>query len=293
MKIYVRVAELSSFVRAAENLGMSKANISNAIQQLESSMGTRLLHRTTRKVQMTQDGLIFYERCKDLLAEVDEVESLFTTDASALKGRIRVDMPGPLARNFLIPRLPDFLSKYPGIEVELSSTDRKVDPIQEGFDCVIRVGSSPDSGLIARNLGHMTLVNCASAEYIKRYGKPKSIEDLSEHQLIHYSPILGAKPDGFEYHDGEKYRTKAMKGRVTVNNSDAYLASCLAGFGIVQIPMTGIKDHLKNKTLIEVLPQFKAEPMPVSLIYPHRRNLARRVQVFMDWVEKILKGYVV
>jgi DNA-binding transcriptional LysR family regulator len=156
---------------------------------------------------------------------------------------------------------------------------------------VIRVGKLVDSGLIARNLGQLSIINCVSPGYIKEFGKPKSAEDLANHYLVHYSTSLGAKPEGFEYFDGEAYTSVQMKGRITVNNSDAYNAACVAGFGIVQVPAIGMKTHLENKTIIEVLPELKAEAMPVSIIYPHRRNLSKRVQVFMDWIAEIMKDY--
>lgn len=291
IKIFVRVADLSNFSRAAESLGLPKATISTAVQKLEASLGTRLLQRTTRKVQMTQDGTAFYERCKDLLADVEDVETMFQRTSANLTGRIRFDMPSGVARHAVLPRLPEFLARHPGIEVEISSTDRRVDLVREGFDCVVRVGALADSGLIARNLGRFTLVNCASPSYLKAHGRPKKLEDLVHHRLIHYVPVLGAKPDGFEYLEGGKYVSLPMKSTVTVNNADAYLSSCLAGLGIIQIPLVGVQDCLKDGTLVEVLPKFRAEPMPVSLIYPHRRNLARRVQRFMEWLETLLKNY--
>jgi DNA-binding transcriptional LysR family regulator len=259
---------------------------------LETSLGTRLLHRTTRKVQLTQDGTIFFERCKDLLADVDDIETMFAQGPTNITGRIRVDMSAGMARSLVLPRLPEFLKEYPGVQVEVSSTDRKVDLIREGFDCVIRVGTLEDSGLIARHLGDLTLVNVVSPEYIKKFGKPKKIEDLDEHQMVHYSPTLGMKPFGFEYFDGEKYISRPVAGPVSVNNSDAYTAACLAGLGIIQTPIVGMQAYIDQGRLIEILPKFRGEPMPVSLLYPHRRNLARRVQIFMEWIEKIMKDFI-
>ena len=292
MKVYMRVSELSSFVKAADNLGMSKASISNIIQQLESELGARLLHRTTRKVQMTQDGLIFYERCKDLLADMDELDSMFKKDAAHLTGRIRVDMSTGISKNVVIPNLPNFLKRYPGIEIELGSTDRRVDLIREGFDCVIRVGNLTDSGLIAKPLGKYSIVNCVSPSYIKQYGKPKSLNDLSKHFQIHFVQTLGSKDDGFEYFDGEKYQVIPMQTKITVNNAENYTQACVAGLGIIQAPRAGLKDRLADKSLVEILPEFTAQPMPVTLLYPHRRHVAKRVQVFMDWVSELMLGYV-
>lgn len=291
-RVFAKVAELSSFTKAAEALGLPKASISTYVQQLESALGTRLLQRTTRRVEVTQDGLIFFDRCKDILSDVEETESLFQKESVQVAGRLRIDMPSGIAKNLVVPSLFEFLERHPKIEIELSSTDRKVDLIREGFDCVIRVGTLADSGLIARPLGKMVLVNSASPKYIKEKGMPRKLEDLETHGLIHYVPNLGSKPEGFEYWDGTKYRNFKMGGRVTVNNSDAYLSACLAGYGIIQVPHVAVRDHFKNKELVEVLPKLRAEPMPVSLIYPHRRNLAKRVQVFLTWIEQKMKAYL-
>ncbi|WP_413557996.1 LysR substrate-binding domain-containing protein [Bdellovibrio sp. HCB209] len=292
MQIFMKVAELGSFTGASEHLSLPKASVSNAIQQLENNLGTRLFHRTTRKVQLTQDGVTFFERCRDLLSDVDEVESMFRKDPSLVSGRIRVDMGAAIARNAVVPRLPEFLKKYPGVQVELSCSDRKVDLVREGFDCVIRVGNLADSGLIARPIGKFTIVNCASTAYLEKYGRPKKLEDLQNHFLVHYVQTWGGKPDGFEYYDGEKFRTLSMKSKITVNNVDSYTAACLAGLGIIQAPRVGKDEYLMKNKLEEILPKYKAEPMPVSIVYPHRRNVAKRVQVFMDWLESILKDYV-
>jgi len=292
MQVFVRVAELASFTKAAEQMGLQKGGISTAIQQLESQVGARLLHRTTRKVQLTQDGQIFYERCKDLLAEVDEVDAMFQHASTPINGRLRVDMPINIARSLVIPNLPAFMSQHPDIQIELSSTDRRVDIVAEGFDCLIRVGELADSGLIARPLGHLKLVNCVSPSYIQKYGEPRSIDDLDQHLIVHYALVLGAKTPTWEYFDGEKYAHTKMKATITVNSTDAYNAACLAGLGIVQVPYEGVKNYLDSGAMIQILKNYHAEPMPVSLIYPHRRHLARRVQVFMDWVSALMDQYV-
>lgn len=292
MQIFTRVAELNSFTKAADSLGLPKASISTGVQQLESLLGTRLLHRTTRKVQLTQDGQVFYERSKDLLADMDELETLFHQGASNLGGRLRVDMPVPVAKRFVLPNLPDFLKQHPQLHIEISSTDRRVDLITEGFDCVIRIGKLHDSSLIARSLGTLSLVNCASTSYVAHHGKPASLDDLAHHQLIHYVPSLGTKSAGFEFvQEGETHFID-MNGNIRVNNTEAYLAACLAGLGIAQIPRVAVQELLAQGQLVELLPDFPAEPMPVSLVYPNRRNLPRRVQAFMEWVSGVLVNYV-
>jgi DNA-binding transcriptional LysR family regulator len=293
MQVFVRVSETLNFTKAAESLGLPKATISNCIHQLESHLKVRLFYRTTRKVELTQDGLIYYEKCKDLLSDFEEVDSLFLDETNDLAGRIRVDMGVQIARNVVMPRLPEFLNKHPGISIEFSCTDRLVDIVREGFDCVLRVGLLKDSDLIARPLGQLRILNLASPKYLETHGKPKNLESLKNHFLIHYTTTLGSKPFGFEYLEGDKYKTIQMKGNITVNNTDAYKAACLAGFGIIQAPAVSTVEYLKSGELVEILPKLKAEPLPISLIYPHRRNLAKRVQRFMDWLEVVVKEYAI
>lgn len=292
MQLFIRVAELESFSRAADTLGLPKGSVSRQIQALENLLGTQLLHRTTRRVSLTQDGMVYYERAKDLLANLDELDGLFQSDPTSISGRLRVDMPVAIARNLVIPKLPSFLQQYPGIELELSSSDRLVDVIREGFDCVVRVGTLKDSGLIARTLGKLSMINCASPDYLARFGYPDNLEDLASHAVIHYAVNLGTRPQGFEFFNGDATVWVKTGGILTVNSTETYHAACLAGLGIIQVPRVGVREALRAKKMVEILPQYRAEPMPVSLIYPHRRNLSRRVHLFMEWLTGIMKAYV-
>jgi DNA-binding transcriptional LysR family regulator len=288
LTIYARVAELASFTQAADQLGLPKARVSTAVQALEAQLGTRLLQRTTRSVRMTPDGEAFYERCKTVLADIDELGSLFQQVPAALRGRLRVDMSTSMARDLVIPRLGEFMTAHPLIDIELSTTDRQVDLVNEGFDCVVRVGKLADSELVARQLGHFRMMNCASPAYLAAHGTPTTLDDLDDHQLIHYSSTLGAKSPGWEYFDGTRWRFKAMRGNITVNSAQAYEAACLAGLGLVQVPVTANKRLLTRGELAEVLPQFVAEPMPVSLLYAHRAGLSKRLQAWMNWLAQLL-----
>lgn len=296
MRIYLRVAELASFTRTAEDMGLPKASISGAVQRLESLLGTRLLQRTTRRVQMTRDGQVFYERCKDLLADMDEMQGMFRVTPAELRGRLRIDMPLIMARDIVVPALPAFMQQYPNIEIELSSTDRLVDVVGEGFDCVVRVGKLGDSSLIARQLGHYRLINCASPAYLERFGTPKTLDELKQHRLIHYLPTLGGKCPGFEYVDpeaGGESHFLAMPGALIVNNSEAYQAACLAGLGLIQAPEAPLRPLLEQGLLVEILPEYRARPMPVSLLYANRRHLPLRAQAFMHWLSGCLQPLLV
>jgi DNA-binding transcriptional LysR family regulator len=288
LRIFIRVAEQGGFARAAENLGLSRAAVSVAVQRLEATLGTQLLHRTTRKVQLTQDGRHFYERSRDLVDDMDELHGMFQSEGRLLKGRLRVDMPGGMARNIVIPHLPEFLALHPGLSVELSATDRRVDVVREGFDCVLRAGSLEESSLVARTLGRMRLINCASPAYLSTYGLPETLEDLTAHRLVHYSTTLGQRPSGFEYSTDEGDDSLPMKGDITVNSGDAYTAAALAGLGIIQAPAIAMRQWLSTGQLVEILPHLAPPAMPVSIVYAQRRNLPARVRVFMDWIAELL-----
>lgn len=293
MRQFARVAELASFTQAAESLGCPKATVSATVQRLERQLGTRLLHRTTRRVQLTQDGQAFYERCKDVLADLEELEQLFLPTPAALRGRLRVDLPVGAARQLVLPRLPEFMATHPQLEIELSCTDRRVDLVREGFDCVLRVGALGDSSLVARPLGWLRQLNLASPEYLRVHGVPQSLEDLAGHRLIHYASVLGQRSAGFEYVDAAGQACSLpMAGTLTVNNSEAYEAACLAGAGLVQVPVPGLSDLVAQGRLVEVLPQFQAPPLPVSLVYAHRRQLPQRVQVFMNWLSEVMRPHL-
>jgi len=290
MQIFHRVAELASFSQAAASLGLPKATASTAVQQLESQLGARLLHRTTRRVQLTQDGQAFYERSKDVLADMDELQAMFQQhSATGLTGRVRLDMSSGFARHIVIPRLPELLALHPLLAVELSSTERRVDLVREGFDCVLRTGNVVDTSLIARPLGALRLLNCASPAYLQAFGTPQTLDDLARHRLVHFVGTLGAKSGGFEYVDeAGAPQSIAMAGAVTVNNAESYSAACLAGLGIIQVPWLGAADPLRDGRLVEVLPQFSAPAMPLNLLYANRRNLSRRVRVVMDWLAAVV-----
>lgn len=293
MHVFSRVAELSSFTQAADALGLPKASVSNAVNQLETRMGVRLLHRTTRKVVLTQDGQSFYERCKDALSDMDELQSMFQQQsANALGGRIRLDMSTVLARQVVLPRLSELMLKHPKLQFEISSTERRVDVVREGFDCVVRAGKVIEPGLVARPVGELRMVNCVSPAYIAHFGIPNLPTDLVSHTLVHYASTLGAKPDGFEYFNNGSVVSLPMAGSVTVNNAEAYQAACLAGLGIIQVPFFAVNGLISSGQLVEVLKEYVAPSMPLSLVYANRRNLSIRARVVMDWLHRVLVDYL-
>lgn len=289
LRIYLLVAEAASFTRAAERLGLTRARVSAVVQQLEAELGTRLLQRTTRSVRVTPDGQLFAERAQALVGDADELQALFQRQPAALRGRLRVDMPGQLSSQVLVPRLPEFVAAHPQLEIELSSTDRRVDLVHEGFDCVIRAGALRESGLVARPLGELVQINVASPAYLAAFGTPRSLEDLTHHRLVRYSSTLGGAATGWEYVEGGEQRMLPMAAVLTVNNTFAYESACLAGLGLIQAPALGLRGMIEAGRLVEVLPHLRPEPLPVTLLYAHRRQVARRVQAFMDWVAGVME----
>ena len=219
---------------------------------------------------------------------------MFANDQVALRGRLRVDLPSELARTTIVPALPAFMAIYPELELEVSSTDRQVDLVQEGFDCVLRLGPIGDETLIARPLGKLRMVNAASPAYLARHGVPLSLDDLRRqgHRAIHFARTLGAKPFGWEYPHGDSYARLQLQGTLHVNSVQTYEAAGVAGLGLIQAPLLGIGRYLESGALIELLPDFQHRPLDVSLVVAHRRNLSRRVRAFMKWIESVLAPYL-
>lgn len=292
LRTFVRVSELSSFTLAGESLGLPRSTVSEQVRALERLLGTRLFNRTTRRVQTTQDGALLYERSKDLLSGMDEIESLFSADDAELTGRLRIDLPTMMARRLIVPALPGFLERFPRLEVELSCTDRQVDLLREGFDCVMRIGALSELDVVARPVGRLSMRNCASPAYLERHGVPRNLQDLAGHRLVHYVRNLGARSAGFEYVQEGELRFQAMAGVVTVNNAEAYSAACLVGLGLIQVPAVGVDEHLRNGELISLLEPWQARAMPVSLLYARQRHVPRRVQAFMNWLAALLASQV-
>lgn len=294
VRTFVKVAELGSFTRAGAHLGVSKARVSTRLSELEAELGTRLLQRTTRAVRLTADGEQFLTRVKNWVQEAEEIASLFHAP-SALRGRVSIDLPVNMGRNLILPRLPQLLAAHPRLELAVSTTDRRVDVIREGFDCVLRVGALADSRLVARKLGVLPMLNVASPDYLHTHGTPSTLNDLQEHWLVHYSIAFGTDSPAFEYPragSGRGYGQLPMRSRVTVNTADAYLAACVAGLGIIQAPRLGLLQPLLSRSVVEILPDLRSEPMPVWLVHAHGSNLPRRVRVVMNWLSQLLAPHL-
>ncbi len=289
LAIFLRVADTASFTRAADALGLPRSSVSAAIQALEAGLGVRLLHRTTRRVALTEDGTAFYERCQRLVGDFDELDTLFRGEGQP-QGRLRVNVPGRIGRLIIAPALPAFLARYPGIEIDMGVTDRPVDLVQEGVDCAIRVGTLADSGLIARRLGDLAFGNYASASYLKARGVPEAPDDLGAHLAVRYASPQSGRTEQWEYVSDGETQFIDVPARVTVNNAEAYIACAIAGLGLIQIPAYDARAHVATGELVEVMPDWRAASVPISLVYPHRRHLSRRLQVFAEWIDTLFRS---
>jgi len=286
MRVFTRIVECRSFTQAAADLNLPRATVTDAIKALEARLGVRLLQRTTRRVAPTLEGEAFYGRCLQLIAEMDDAESAFRDGQP--RGALRVEVQGTLARRLLFPQLPDFLQRYPDIELDFSEGDRYVDLVRDGIDCAIRVGELRDSDLMARRLTHLAETTAASPAYCARHGIPLSIEDLHHgHLMVGFrSSNLGALlPLEFE-RQGEVQRLN-LPSRICVNGVDAYIGAALAGLGIFQAPRYRMLEYLQRGELVALLEDFPPRPSPVSLVYPRTRLPSQRLRVFIDWASEV------
>ncbi len=292
-RAFIQVAEMGSFIKAAHALGIPRASISAAIRKLEASMGARLLHRTTRQVRLTADGVQLLERVRLVLAEAEEIDHMFHASQRKVAGRLSVDMPSRIARRLVAPALPGLLRRYPGLQLALGSTDRTIDLVHEGVDCAVRVGALQDSSLVMRPVGKLALINCASPDYLREHGLPADPDDLAKgHWSIGYASSALGRESPWEYLVSGKEQQLPMPSRVIVNNAESYIACCVAGLGLIQIPRYDVLHLLKSGELVEVMPEFLAPAMPVSLIYPHRRQRSRRLNAFIDLFETLMQPHL-
>ncbi|MCP3018398.1 LysR family transcriptional regulator [Cupriavidus basilensis] len=293
-RVFVQVAEMGSFIKAANALELPRASVSAAIQQLEIQVGARLLHRTTRQVRLTADGTQLLERIRPLLADVDDIDQLFQANQRQVAGRLKVDVPSRIARRLIAPALPGLLRRHPHLQLALGSADRSIDLVREGVDCAVRIGNLHDSSLVVRPLGKIALINCASPKYLREHGSPEHPDELSNgHWAVGYASPTSGRELPWEYMaaDGRELASN-VPSRVVVNNAESYIACCRSGLGLIQIPRFDVQHMLDAKALVEVMPSHRAAPMPVSILYPHRRQRSRRLAVFVEWFEELMRVYL-
>ncbi len=286
LELFVRVVERRSFTAAAADLGVSRPAATEAIQQLERRLGVRLLRRTTRQVAPTPEGEDYHRRSVAILAELEDADR---AAGGELSGLVRADVPGNLARTLLLPELPAFLARHPSLMVHLGESERYVDLMREGVDCVVRAGETPDSDLTIRRLGVFEEVTCASPAYLAAHGVPAGLADLAGHVMVGFvsSRTGGVLPLEFT-RDGEVVEV-TPPARVLVAGADLSVAAARLGLGLVQTPRRRVAEDLAAGVLVEVLPQHPPTPTPISILFPPHRQLSPRVRVFVDWLVGLLE----
>lgn len=287
MEVFVQVVDTGSFTRAADTLQLPKATVSTLVQTLETTLAAKLLHRTTRQVSVTSDGAAYYERCVRILSDVRDAEESLSRHRFSPSGRLRVDTPTGLASEILIPALPDFFERYPDITLELGSTDRPVDLVEEGVDCAVRGGELVDSSLIARRVGVINFVTCAAPGYIERFGMPLHPSDLERHRCVNYFSAKSGKISGWDFtRDGERIEVM-LPGAIALNDSNSYVQAGLVGLGVISMTDYLLNEHLATGKMVRLLPDWRSDPLPVHVVYPQNRHLSAKVRVFVEWVSEL------
>jgi len=290
MQAFVRVVETGSFTKAAATLHMSKTSVTQLVQQLEARLRVRLLNRTTRKVNITADGAAYYERVIRLLADMDDAETSLSSASFAPRGRLRVDVPSPLARMVLIPALPGFYARYPEIQLTMGVSDRIIDIIGENIDCVVRGGEITDQSLVARHVGDLKLGIYAAPDYLRRLGKPGHPRELDEgrHSTVGFLWSRTGKALPYAMQRGEEIIEVQGRPLLIIDDGNAYLAAGLAGLGVLWLPQYMAKPHLAGGELLPLFEEWHMEPMPMYLAFPPNRHVSTKVRVFIDWVIELM-----
>jgi DNA-binding transcriptional LysR family regulator len=285
MRVFTRVVERRSFTVAANDLGVPRSTVTDAVKSLEARLGVRLLERTTRTVRPTLDGEAHYRRCLALIADLEDAEGAF--GGAKPKGLLRLEVQGTLARHFVVPRLPEFFAEYPDIEISMSETERWVDLIREGVDVVLRFGQLPDSDMIAREVVVLQRLTCAAPNYFQRHGTPVTLDALDGHRMIGLRSLTTGRVRPMEFMVGDGVQEIMLPTTISVTGTESFLATARLGLGLVQIPYFHVEQDLAQGTLVQVLSEWPPRPVPVSLLYPRNRQLSPRVRVFLDWAMRL------
>ncbi len=289
MRLFTRVVERRSFTQAAHDLGVPRSTATQVIQALEERLGARLLQRTTRTVTPTLDGEAYYWRCMAILDDIENADGAFR--GANPRGLLRIEVQGTIARHFVLPGLPEFFERYPDIEIAMSESDRWVDVVREGVDCVLRYGALPDSDLVARSVTTLKRITCAAPAYLERYGLPKHPDELAEHRAVGIRSITAGRVLPFEFVIDGEMRTVQVRAPLSVTGTESFRDGVLLGLGIAQMPLFHIERDLATGRLVEILPEFPPLPGAVSVLYPTSRQLSPRVRLFIDWIVQRFRAY--
>ena len=282
MRVFTRIVERRSFTQAADDLGLPRSSMTDAVKGLESRLGVRLLQRTTRQVSPTLDGEAYYQRCVSLIADMEDAEGAFV--GAKPSGLVRVDVHGTQARYFLLPDLPRFRLQYPDIRLHFSEAHQPLDMIREGFDCIVRAGELSDSPLIKRRLALLERGTFASPDYLGRFGTPQTPDDLAGHEMVGLLSPDSGDIVPLVFGAGGNARQVKLPTMVTVTGPETNVACACLGLGLIQVPRYRVDAELASGALVEVLADFPPAPLSVHVLYSHTRHLSPRLRVFIDWM---------
>ncbi len=283
MRVFTRVLERRSFTHAARDLNLPRSTVTDAVKGLELRLGAQLLQRTTRHVVPTLDGEAYYRRCLAILADVEEADGAFRP--ARPKGVLRVDVHGTLARHFILPNLPDFLSAFPELHFQMSEGDRLVDPVREGIDCVLRAGTLRDSDMIARRVASLEEMTLAAPHYLDHRGRPRDPGALADgHQMVGFHSTASGGVLPLEFCVDGRVDAVTLPTVAVFSGAETYVAAARLGLGLIQVPRYHVAQDLQSGALESVLPAFPPPPTPVHVLYPRSRQLSPRVRVFVDFV---------
>lgn len=284
LAIFVKVGERRSFVGAAKDLGMTQSGVSNAISRLENLLGVRLVARTTRNVNLTDDGLAFFERCRQILTDLEEAQLEVANARLKPTGTLRVDLPVSYGRIKVVPALGAFRAEYPDLKLALSFTDRHIDLVEEGVDIAIRFGELRDSGLITRRLTHVQFRVVAAPSYLAKHGRPQGPQDLVDYNCLKFVVRESRLLRDWQFVQNDSEVTVTPNGDMSFNDGAALCAAACAGFGLAQLLDYFTDDAIAAGQLEPLLDEFRPKPIPISLVYRHTRYLAPRIRAFIDFM---------
>jgi DNA-binding transcriptional LysR family regulator len=291
MRVFVRVVETGNFTRAAATLDMPKTTVTNMVQSLEAHLRTTLLNRTTRRVMVTTDGALYYERAQQILSELDELDSSLSNSQTQPSGRLRVEMAGAFADLLVMPQLFDFYNRFPQIRLDIGVGDRLVDYIAENVDCALRAGTPTDQSLIARKVGELAMQAYAAPSYIQRFGMPTHPQELADtHFSVGYLNATSGRVMPVDFQNGEERVEINPRYVVSVNDARSYANAAISGLGVIQSPLFMVRDALEKGELVEVMREWNCDALPLYIVYPQTRHLSNKVRVFVDWLAKLFQN---
>jgi DNA-binding transcriptional LysR family regulator len=285
MRAFVRVVDAGTFTKAADLLALPNSSLSKLVQQLEEHLRVKLLQRTTRRVSVTPEGATYYQKAIRLLAELDEIDTGFQVSQARPRGRIRIDMGSSVANNVLVPMLPEFLARFPEIEIDVGVSDRMIDLIGDNVDCVIRGGQLVDPSLVARSIGRTEWVTCASPAYLAAYGLPRHPDDLEKsHRVVSYLSTQTSRVVPLRFSKDDQLIEIPGNATVRINESNGHVAAGLASLGIIQTFSYMVKAQIAEGRLTPLLEDWQPSPYPFYVVFPQNRYLSNRQRIFIDWL---------